>query len=51
MMISERKHLMDSAVGEYSFERITRADLQRLATLAHDYFDGLYKRSPDISGR
>jgi hypothetical protein len=38
-------------VREYSLERITTADLQRLATLALDYFDDLFKRRPHVSGR
>ena len=36
---------------EYSLERITKADLHRLATLALDYFDDLFKRRPHVSGR
>ena len=40
---------------EVSLERITKADLHRLATLALDYFDDLFKRrrhqqSPATSG-
>jgi hypothetical protein len=42
---------MNNVVCEYSLERITKADLRRLATLALDYFDDLFKRRPYASGR
>jgi hypothetical protein len=42
---------MNDVVCEYSLERITSADLRRLATLALDYFDDLFKRRPYASGR
>jgi hypothetical protein len=40
-----------AAICEYSLERITRDDLQRLAALALGYFDDLFKRRPHVSGR
>jgi hypothetical protein len=42
---------MNNGVCKYSLERITRADLRRLATLALDYFDDLFKRRAHGSGR
>ena len=45
------KFVMNNGVCEYSLERITRADLHRLATLALGYFDDLFKRRPSPSGR
>jgi hypothetical protein len=38
-------------VCEYSFEHITKADLSRLAALALDYFDDLFNRGLNPSGR
>jgi hypothetical protein len=37
-------------VCEYSFERITKADLRPLAALALDYFNDLFERRPHPSG-
>lgn len=41
---------MRSVVSERLFERITKADLRRLAMLAIDYFDDLFDRRPHASG-
>lgn len=35
----------------YSFERVTKTDLRRLAALALDYFDALFEHKPYASGR
>src|SRR5262245_7407400 len=42
---------MQNVVSERSFERITKRDLERLATIAIDYFDDLFERKPLASGR
>jgi hypothetical protein len=41
----------DLVPSEYSFELINKADLRRLASLALDYFDGLFKRMPHLKLR
>ena len=48
---TKKRRSRESIVQEYSLERITSDDLHRLATLAFDYFDDLFKRRPNVSGR